>query len=142
MNPATKINSFSRPAQIGLFLITPAVLFIFLTLSKYLIGIDYFFDTFDKFISHPSHPERFQIFNIISPIIFLGGSFSALILNVLAVTGLRFKKENSNLVTTLMIKGNFWNLAVVVVSFLILSILIGYAIGENWQCWVGLKDKC
>jgi hypothetical protein len=72
----------------------------------------------------------------------LGGSFLALILNVLAVTGLRFKKENSNLVTTLLIKGNFWNLAVVTISFLILSILVGYAIGENWQCWVGLKDKC
>ena len=100
------------------------------------------FKSFDSFIAHPSHPERFQIFNTISPIVFLGGSFLALILNVLAVTGLKFKKENSNLVTTLLIKGNFWNLTIVLMSFLILSILVGYIIGENWQCWVGLKDKC
>ncbi|OGC75927.1 MAG: hypothetical protein A2145_06620 [candidate division Zixibacteria bacterium RBG_16_40_9] len=123
-------------------MITPATFFISLALSKYLLGFNYFFDAFDSFIAHPSHPERFQIFNTISPIVFLGGSFLALILNVLAVTGLKFKKENSNLVTTLLIKGNFWNLTIVLMSFLILSILVGYIIGENWQCWVGLKDKC
>ena len=135
-------RTFNTQALIGLLLIAPAAFFISLALSKYLIGIDYFFDVFDSFIASPSHPERFQIFNIVSPIVFLGGSFLALILNVVAVTGLKFKKENSNLVTSLPIKGNFWNLAVVTISFLILSILVGYAIGENWQCWVGLKDKC
>ena len=135
-------KTFNTQALIGLLLIAPAAFFISLALSKYLIGIDYFFDVFDSFIASSGHPERFQIFNTISPIVFLGGSFLALILNVLAVTGLKFKKENSNLVTILMIKGNFWNLAVVLVSFLILSILVGYAIGENWQCWVGLKAKC
>ena len=136
----TKI--FNTQALIGLLLIAPAGFFISLALSKYLIGIDYFFDLFDSFIASPSHPERFQIFNTISPIVFLGGSFLALILNIVAVTGLKFKKENSNLVTTLMIKGNFWNLAIVLVSFLVLTILVGYIIGENWQCWVGLKAKC
>lgn len=135
-------KTFNTQALIGLVLIAPAAFFISLALSKYLIGIDYFFDAFDSFVASPTHPERFQIFNIVSPLVFLGGSFLALILNVLAVTGLRFKKENSNLVTTLLIKGNFWNLIVVLVSFLILSILVGYVIGENWQCWVGLKDKC
>jgi len=135
-------RTFNTQALIGLLLIAPAAFFISLALSKYLIGIDYFFDVFDSFIASPGHPERFQIFNVVSPIVFLGGSFLALILNVVAVTGLKFKKENSNLVTSLLIKGNFWNLAVVTISFLILSILVGYAIGENWQCWVGLKDKC
>lgn len=135
-------KTFNTQALIGLVLIAPAAFFISLALSKYLIGIDYFFDVFDSFIASPSHPERFQIFNTISPIVFLGGSFLALILNVVAVTGLKFKKENSSLVTTLLIKGNFWNLAIVLVSFLVLTILVGYIIGENWQCWVGLKAKC
>lgn len=135
-------KTFNTQALIGLVLIAPAAFFISLALSKYLIGIDYFFDAFDSFVASPTHPERFQIFNIVSPIVYLGGSFLALILNVLAVTGLRFKKENSNLVTTLLVKGNSWNLAVITISFLILSILVGYVIGENWQCWVGLKDKC
>src|SRR3990172_1913136 len=99
-------KTFNTQALIGLLLIAPAAFFISLALSKYLIGIDYFFDVFDSFIASPSLPERFQIFNTISPIIFLGGSFLALILNVLAVTGLRFKKEDSNLVTTLLIRGN------------------------------------
>jgi len=135
-------KTFNTTALIGLVLLTPAAFFISLALSKYLIGIDYFFDVFDSFIASPSHPERFQIFNTISPIVFLGGSFLALILNVVAVTGLKFKKENSSLVTTLLIKGNFWNLTIVLVSFLVLTILVGYIIGENWQCWVGLKAKC
>ncbi|HKZ22557.1 MAG TPA: hypothetical protein VJ165_05070 [candidate division Zixibacteria bacterium] len=135
-------KTFNTTALIGLVLLTPAAFFISLALSKYLIGIDYFFDVFDSFIASPVHPERFQIFNTISPIVFLGSSFLALILNILAVTGLRFKKESSNLVTTLLIKGNFWNLTIVLVSFLVLTILVGYIIGENWQCWVGLKAKC
>jgi len=135
-------KTFNTQALIGLVLIAPAAFFISLALSKYLVGIDYFFDVFDSFIANPTHPERFQIFNTISPIVFLGGTFLALVLNILAVAGLKFKKENSNLVTTLLIRGNFWNLAVVMLSFLILATLVGYAIGENWQCWVGLKDKC
>ena len=47
----TKI--FNTQALIGLLLIAPAGFFISLALSKYLIGIDYFFDLFDSFHLHP-----------------------------------------------------------------------------------------
>mgnify|MGYP001585896978 CR=1 FL=1 len=131
--------SFNKQALVGLVLLAPTVFFISLALSKYALGINYFFDAFDSFISEPT---RFKVFNTISPIIFLGGSLLALGINLWAVAGIKIKKENSNLVSTLIIKSNFWNLAVIFVSFMVVTMLVGYVIGENWQCWVGLKVKC
>lgn len=107
--------------------------------SRYLLGIDLLWTPYEKAMSNPQGKE---IINSLSPFIFLGGSLAALVINTLAVAGLKVQRINNELVSTLVIKGNLWNLAIIVVSFSLISLLLGYLVAENWQCWVGLKETC
>jgi hypothetical protein len=131
--------SFNKTAGMGIFLIMPAVLFFVMVASHYLLRIDLFWTSFEKGMSNPQGKE---IINALSPIVFMGGSLAALLINIMAVAGLRFQKVNNELVSSLIIKDNVWNLAIIIVSFTTISLMLGYLVAENWQCWVGLKEVC
>ncbi len=63
---------------------------------------------------------------------FLGGLTLALALNVYAVLGLSVGKEDGAIVSTVRLRIKFPNIAVAVVSFLLLFVLVGYAFLENF----------
>ena len=139
MTAAVNKHYFNKSALLGLILALLTILFFGMTASHYLLGIDWLWTPFEKAMANPQGKE---IINAISPIIFLGGSLAALVINIFAVAGLKIKKVNQELVSTLVINGNVWNLAIIAVSFSLISLLLGYLVAENWQCWVGLKDVC
>jgi len=139
MTAAVNKHYFNRSALLGLILALPTILFFGMTASHYLLGIDWLWTPFEKAMANPQGKE---IINALSPILFLGGSLAALVINIFAVAELKIQKVNQELVSTLVIKGNLWNLAIIAVSFSLVSLLLGYLVAENWQCWVGLKDVC
>ena len=130
---------FNKPALLGLILVLPTILFFGMTASHYLLGIDWLWTPFERAMANPQGKE---IINVLPPVVFLGGTLAALVINISAMAGLKIQKVNQGLVSTLVIKGNLWNLAIIAVSFSLISLLLGYLVAENWQCWVGLKDVC
>ncbi len=78
-----------------------------------------------------SDPESLRVFNLISPLVFLGGLVLALALNAYAVLRLNVSKEDGAIVSTVRLRIKFPNIAVAVVSFLLLFVLVGYAFLEN-----------
>ena len=139
MYPVLKQSRLNGPALVGLVMLLPTLSFFGMVASKYLLGINFLFAPFERAMFDPVGRG---IINFLSPIVFIGGSFSALIINLLAVAGLKFHRESDSLVSTLVIKGNLWNLSIVILSFTLISMLLGYLVAENWQCWVGLKENC
>jgi uncharacterized membrane protein YidH (DUF202 family) len=78
-------------------------------------------------------PERFRIFNLLSPLFLLGGLFAALAINLYPQINLRIRRDNSRLVATVMAEAKPINLAVVVLCGLLLIILVGYVALENFR---------
>jgi hypothetical protein len=128
-----------RPALIGAILILPTALFVLVGSSKFWALGNPFYNALDAF---SMQREAWQIFNIVSPIIFLGGSALALIINILPLVQVKIHKEQSDWVGTLRLRANALNLGVVAASLGLLLALITYAIVENFQCIIGQKLSC
>ncbi len=87
---------------------------------------------FDPLEALLSDPERLRVFNLVSPVVFLGGLLLALILNAYAVLRLNVGREDGAIVSTVRLETKFWNIAVVAVSLLLLATLVGYIFVENF----------
>jgi hypothetical protein len=87
------------------------------------------FDPLEVFLSDP---QRLRIFNLVSPVVFLGGLSLALALNAYAVLQLNVGREDGAVVGTVRLEARFWNIAVMAVSLLLLVTLLGYFFAENF----------
>jgi hypothetical protein len=76
-------------------------------------------------------PRRQHVFNLVSPVVFLGGLVLALALNAYAVVRLNVGREDGVIVGTVRLETRFWNIAVAGVSLLLLVTLLGYFLAEN-----------
>lgn len=117
-------------AGVGVALLLAPLFFVSASLLKYGLGIGLFFDPLDR--AFMSDPERLRIFNLLSPLVFLGGLGLALALNVFAVVRLNISREDGTIVSTVRLQIKFLNIAVVAMSFLLLVALVGYAFLENF----------
>jgi hypothetical protein len=115
----------SRATLLGLVLLAPAVLFLIVVLIEEGFG-------FRSFSAFMAEPQQRQIFNLISPIVFLGGLAAALLLNALAIAELDLRWQDSRLVTTLAIQPRTPNVALIVATALLLALFVGYALAENY----------
>jgi hypothetical protein len=118
-----------RLAVVGLVLLLAPLYFVSASLLKYGLGIGFLFDPLEAFLSVAG---RRVVFNVISPIVFLGGLTLALALNIYAVARLNVSREDGTIVSTVRIKLGLWNIAVAAVSLLLLTTLLGYAFLENF----------
>lgn len=116
-------------AGIGFVLVLAPLLFVFASLSKYGLGIGLFFDPLDKVLM--SNPETLHVFNLVSPIVFLGGLGVALALNAYTILRLNVDREDGAVVGTVRLRMKPLNITVVAVSSLLLVTLLGYAFLEN-----------
>ncbi len=87
---------------------------------------------FDPLEALLSNPERQHVFNLVSPVVFLGGLGLALALNAYAVLRLNVCREDGAIVGTVRVQVRFWNIAVTAVSLLLLVTLVGYFFVENF----------
>ena len=73
----------------------------------------------------------FDCFNILSPILFLGGLSLALLANLLPIVRINVWREDGRLASTITIQTRLMNLAVIGLSGLLLTVLIVYVLVEN-----------
>ena len=118
-----------RLAVIGFVLLLAPLYFVSASLLKYGLGIGFLFDPLEAFLSVEG---RQVVFNVVSPIVFLGGLALALALNIYAVTRLNVSREDGTIVSTVRVRLGLWNIAVAAVSILLLVTLVGYAFLENF----------
>ncbi len=128
-------NRFTRW---GFALILPSVLFLLAVMLNG-VGFSALMAPVDSIMAGPYR----QLFNVVSPLIFLGGSFAAFAINVYAISHLTFERAAGERSTAqLRVSGTVSEFLVIGTSFLICATFVLYAIAENWQCWAGLKVVC
>jgi hypothetical protein len=118
-----------RLALAGLVLLLAPLFFVAASLLKYELGIGFLFDALDAFLSDPG---RQYVFNLISPVVFLGGLGLALALNAYAVVRLNVGRAEGAIVGTVRLEIRFWNIVVAALSLLLLATLVGYFFVENF----------
>jgi hypothetical protein len=117
-----------RLAWAGLALLSAPLFFVAASLLKYELGIGFLFDPLESLLSEPG---RQHVFNLVSPVVFLGGLCLALALNAYAVLRLNVGREDGAIVGTVRLEVRFWNIVVVIMSLLLLAALVGYFFAEN-----------
>jgi hypothetical protein len=112
-----------RLAWAGLALVLALLVFVAASLLKYELGIGFLFDPLKVLLSDPG---RRHIFNLISPVVFLGGLGLALTLKAYAVLlRLDVGRQDGAIVGTVSVEARFWNITVAAVSLLLLVTLVG-----------------
>ncbi len=118
-----------RLALAGVALLSTSLFFVAASLLKYELGIGFLFDPLEALLSDP---QRLRVFNLVSPVVFLGGLGLALALNAYAVLRLNVGREDGAIVGTVRVQVRFWNIAVTALSLLLLVTLVGYFFVENF----------
>jgi hypothetical protein len=86
---------------------------------------------FDPLEAVLSVAGRREVFNLVSPVAFLGELCLAEALNVYAVARFDISREDGTIVSTIRVTPGLWNIAVAVVSILLVATLTRYALLEN-----------
>src|SRR5215213_4915106 len=118
-----------RSAVIGFVLLLAPLSVVSASLLTYALGVGFLFDPLKAGLSVAA---RREVFNLVSPVVFLGGLSLALALNVYAVARFDVDREHGTIVGTVRVTPGLWNIAVAVVSILLLVTLVGYAFLENF----------
>lgn len=116
-------------AEVGFALLLAPLYFVSASLLKYGLGVGLLFDPLEAFLSVS---QRREVFNVVSPAVFLGGLGLALALNSYAVLQPSIGREDGAVVCTIRLRMRFWNTAVVAASSLLLFVLVGYVFLENF----------
>jgi len=119
-----------RAAGWGLVLLAPAALFLLAVMLKEGFGIGFLFAPVEALISQP---DRLRVFNLVSPVVLLGGIAGALLLNSVAIGTLGVRWEENRLVGTVTIAPRTPNMALILAGCLMMAILLGYAFVENYS---------
>ena len=117
-----------RAAMLGLVLAAPAGLFLLANVLNEL-GIGLLYAPIDALISGP---QLQQIFNLVSPVVFLGGIAAVLLVNFLAIAQLDLRWEQKRLVSTGTIEPRTLNVVLILAVGLMLTMLVAYAFVENF----------
>ena len=116
-------------ALLGLVLAAPAALFLLANILNDGPGIGFLYAPVEALLSEP---HRHQVFNLVSPVVFLGGIAAALLLNFLAIAKLDLRWEQKRLVSTVTIEPRTLNVALILTVGLMLASLVAYASIENY----------
>jgi hypothetical protein len=116
-------------AVLGAILITPAVYFAGSSILKYGFGISFFFDPLEYFYSTK---EILFWFNIFSPLVFLFGLTTSILINLFVMLSVKIWKENSSIHSDISFSPKFANIFISGISFISLAMMFAYVIGENF----------
>ena len=118
-----------RMAGLGVALLLAPLYFVSASLLKYGLGVGFLFDPLEFLLSEPG---RRYVFNLVSPVVFLGGLGLALALNAYSVLRLNVGREEGAVVSTVRLEVKLLNLAMIAVGSLLLVTLLGYVFLENF----------
>jgi hypothetical protein len=124
----TVAKSQALLAILGLGLSAPALCFIVASVLKYNFGVSQPFALFENMLATP---QQAHLFNIISPIVFVGGLLLGVIVNLYPQIEMQLRRDQGKLVATITAEAKPINLAIVVLGCLLLATLFGYVVFEN-----------
>ncbi len=116
-------------ALIGLLFVLPAFYFISANILHYYCNISILHSSLTYIYENST---AFKIFNFVSPIIFLGGTFLAIYINFSVLFQFNFQQINNKFIGTLTYSKKKTNLVVLLFAFCIVIVLVGYAFIENF----------
>ncbi|MGH3148105.1 MAG: hypothetical protein ACRDTR_20150 [Rubrobacter sp.] len=116
-------------AGVGFVLLLAPLYFVCASLLKYGLGVGFLFDPVAFLLSEP---ERRYVFNLVSPVVFLGGLVLALVLNGYSLVRVGVDREGGAIGGTARLATKLANFAVVIASLLLLGTLVGYVFFENF----------
>jgi hypothetical protein len=125
-----QLRSRLRPlsgSALGLLLLLPVALFTSASLLKYAAGFPVLYDGLGFF----ADPRQLLWYERASPFLFLGGPVAAAVLSLGAIVTLEVRRENDQVVTTVRLTPRVFNVAVAIMSLVLLAILAGYIVAEN-----------
>jgi hypothetical protein len=96
-------------------------------------GMTWFFRPIEHWLSSP---RQTAAFNIISPIVLLGTTVSAVLLNLSTLVSVGREEEGGRTVKVVKLRLGSWNLAAIGLSLLLTGLLLGYAFVESFGIWV------
>jgi hypothetical protein len=82
------------------------------------------------------------LFASLSPAVLLGGALLALAMNAVAMLQIEATVESGALVGSARFSPQFANAAVILMSLVVLTTLLSYALAENWACMSGGAPVC
>ncbi len=119
-----------RLAGIGFILLVVPLFSVVSQVLKSELGIEVLAEPLEAFLADTG---RAKIFDLLSPVLFLGGLGLALALNTYAVLRLDIDQEGDTIVSTLRLEIKHLNIVVIaMMSALLLVTLVGYALLENF----------
>ncbi len=134
---ATQLRD-NKYTLIATALLLPAVLFELIGISKFTLPGNPVYEWFAVTIGNPQTNPIARALEIV--VVF--GPVLALLLTLVPTVHIKLRTEQASLISTITIKGNLWNIAVIAMSLIVLAILGTYVIVENWQCIIGLRTSC
>ncbi len=112
----------------GVMLAFPAAYLIFISLLKFNIGMPFLFDPSQPLFEKLGSKEPLG-FNINLLILF--GPLLAMAINLFAVLKMKRASAGDYFSLAISIQKNWWNMALVIISGILLTTLFIYALGEN-----------
>jgi hypothetical protein len=116
---------------LGALLAFPTAYFIFISILKYGLGLPNLFDISQPLFKRVGIKQSPGL-NINLLILF--GPFIAMILNLFSVLRIEWFNEKEVFSLKISLEKHWWNIMLVFFSFLLLSVLFFYAVGENCHC--------
>ena len=116
---------------IGIVFILPTAYFIFISILKYGLGIPGLYDLSQPVLENLGINESLGL-NI--NLLIITGPVIALLLNLFAILKLDWYNENETVSISISIQKKWWNVAVIVLSAILVLTLFIYALGENCRC--------
>ena len=123
----------------GALAVLPALLMVLLASSAFVAPSNLFYRAYEQFAANR---EAFRVFNLLSPIVFLGGSALAVALNIVPILRFNIRREGGEFVAAVRFKASLLNVLVAGLGLSVLAFLLAYILGENWQCIIGQKLTC
>jgi hypothetical protein len=121
-------RALHRRAIAGALAAAPAMYFVGASLLKYGIGVDVFYDPIDAMTATR---ESQQVFNAVTPFVFIGGLVGAWALNVYPLVRWRAWRARGGMVGQLRVHLRPINLLVAATSAATLGALLLYLVMEN-----------
>ena len=116
--------------RIGLAAALPAFLFVLTNLIRHPLGFETFPNLFAPLF-------RIDWIDSVSPVVFLGGAFAALLLNIGATIGVEIDVRESAVVPKrIAFFMNSVSIGIVVVTGALLAIMVGYVVLETLSHWI------
>ena len=118
---------FSTPAILGAGLLVPSVFFLLVVFLKFAIGVDYLYDSLEKWFG----PDPNSSPNIIAQAVVFFSPIAAFLVSAIPATRVKIGIERGQLVGSVTVMGSFLRVGTMAVSLAIIAIFALYIIAEN-----------